>query len=218
MRKESVFSFLLSFVVLLFLNSCEKAPSYPETPGIEFKELQNYSSSNPVNEDSIVVTINFKDGDGDLGLRNEDVGYPYQEFDYKKDAMGDYIEKGEPGAPPYPNCTLYKEGYIDSDPLRDTVWIEPNPNYYNYFTEIDIKQADGSYLPFDFNLVCGPLYNGRFPLLNSLDNKGPIEGTLSHAFRDISYFEGETIRIKIYIQDRAFRKSNVVVTPDIIIN
>ncbi len=53
------------------LTSCLREPSYPNTPEIGFENirLQRFTSPNStVPIDSVYITINFRDGDGDLGL------------------------------------------------------------------------------------------------------------------------------------------------------
>ncbi|GAB3638575.1 hypothetical protein GCM10027422_41650 [Hymenobacter arcticus] len=54
------------------LSSCLKAPEYPTTPSISFNrvEVRRTNFANPQQQpiDSMFITINFQDGDGDLGL------------------------------------------------------------------------------------------------------------------------------------------------------
>ncbi|TGE18306.1 hypothetical protein [Hymenobacter elongatus] len=57
--------------VATLLTSCLEAPNYPTTPRIDFKELKvdryNFGGGQtPI--DTVRVTIDFTDGDGDLGL------------------------------------------------------------------------------------------------------------------------------------------------------
>jgi hypothetical protein len=52
------------------LSSCLKEPSFSSTPDISFNNirLQRVTPTNQEPIDSIFITINFQDGDGDLGL------------------------------------------------------------------------------------------------------------------------------------------------------
>ena len=54
------------------LSSCLKAPDYSTTPSISFNkiEVRRTKFSDPKQQpiDSVFITINFQDGDGDLGL------------------------------------------------------------------------------------------------------------------------------------------------------
>lgn len=57
----------------LFWGCNDRAPEYPVVPKIEFVRLSKTTfdarrgSNTPVPEDSILVTLKFEDGDGDLG-------------------------------------------------------------------------------------------------------------------------------------------------------
>lgn len=61
--------------------SCISPPDYPDTPSIEFKEMkvQRVDSTTGV-FDRVIITVSFKDGDGDLGLSPTDTLAPYNEF------------------------------------------------------------------------------------------------------------------------------------------
>ncbi|OUJ72594.1 hypothetical protein [Hymenobacter crusticola] len=71
---------MLMLFVSLAVSSCITAPDYPDTPEISFKGItQQYFKTDDGEFDSVKVTITFRDGDGDLGLKNEDTNPPYQE-------------------------------------------------------------------------------------------------------------------------------------------
>ncbi len=54
--------------ILAIIFSCTKPPNYPIEPVIEFERMsRNTMIQGDKNTDSIVVTISFTDGDGDLG-------------------------------------------------------------------------------------------------------------------------------------------------------
>lgn len=61
------------------LSSCLTEPSYSNTPSISFNNLQSnryLRGTTPV--DSVLITINFQDGDGDLGItETESKNAPY---------------------------------------------------------------------------------------------------------------------------------------------
>lgn len=68
------------------LSSCLKAPEYPVTPSISFNDIQvirlqpKQAGGQPL--DSIRMTINYQDGDGDLGLSPDERKNP--PFDFQK--------------------------------------------------------------------------------------------------------------------------------------
>lgn len=74
----SIFNSIL-FIGLFFLTGCFSEPDYPTTPKIEFVRLQNLESKARANTDSVVVTLFFQDGDGDLGLTSTDTLPPFSE-------------------------------------------------------------------------------------------------------------------------------------------
>ena len=78
---NSHFSILntILFLSLFFLTGCFAEPEYPDTPEIEFVKLENYPSKARQNVDSVVITLFFQDGDGDLGLTSTDTLPPFSD-------------------------------------------------------------------------------------------------------------------------------------------
>lgn len=68
----------------LALAGCEKDndPIIPELPQISFVDVQ------VLNKDKIILTIDFSDGDFDLGLSTTDYSFPYHAFDFFTIANG----------------------------------------------------------------------------------------------------------------------------------
>jgi hypothetical protein len=56
------------------VGSCISPPDFPSTPSIEFKELKVNRVDDGVTTafDHVVLTVTFKDGEGDLGLNESD--------------------------------------------------------------------------------------------------------------------------------------------------
>lgn len=75
MLRIRVLSTLLAAATLALATACEEAPDYPEEPSIEFKSL-TAERVNPTDGNTpyniITLTISYKDGDGDLGLSEDD--------------------------------------------------------------------------------------------------------------------------------------------------
>ncbi|MCA8829626.1 hypothetical protein [Hymenobacter pini] len=64
----------LLVVAGLAASSCISPPEYPETPEIEFKRItQQRINDNTGTYDKLVITIGYKDGDGDLGIRTNEI-------------------------------------------------------------------------------------------------------------------------------------------------
>ena len=68
------------------LSSCLKEPSYSTTPSIGFDgvdenvRMKRFTAAGQVPVDSVFVTISFQDGDGDLGLNDEEIKLPPYAF------------------------------------------------------------------------------------------------------------------------------------------
>ncbi len=76
MNKFSKITLLIIFSFLFLLNSCYKAEEYPIEPHIEFVSFLTYA--NGTGEEFGSFKISFTDGDGDIGLSEEDTIYPYE--------------------------------------------------------------------------------------------------------------------------------------------
>lgn len=77
MQRQLIHSVLLLAGVLLTVSACINEPNYSKTPAITYKQVQppiTLPAGTGVGQgkrDSVVITIGFQDGDGDLG---EDTG------------------------------------------------------------------------------------------------------------------------------------------------
>jgi hypothetical protein len=60
----------------MLLWSCFNPPEFPTTPQIEFNKVEFKEVGGFSDQDSLIVYINFKDGDGDLGLSTQDLDSP----------------------------------------------------------------------------------------------------------------------------------------------
>ena len=169
-----VFFILLSGVFA----SCYRAPEFPEEPSISFEDLKFYDTPT---QDSLVLAINFQDGNGDLGLAGNETNPPYHPFSFvfnqgkvlsinSNDTMPPYI-------PPY-SCINYKIGkvyqnqfyyYVINDdpdnlspyqtvfgknpPPPDTLYAKPNIYTDNFLVDFYVKR-DGSFQ--EFNWITAP--------------------------------------------------------------
>ena len=223
MKKSKVY-FLYVLVVLVALVSCERPPELPIEPNITFNQVifkKGQSSGGSFAPDSLIIKINFEDGDGDLGLSKDDTDPPYNEFDVQFTPQGDTIKFGAPGQPDY---SIFDWLIIaPSATSVDTVRVVYNENFKNIFLDFYYKNASGDYVLIDFfsifgNSASGFGLDGRFPVLNTRDVERPLKGTLTYktglAFSLNTIFRNETLRVDVQIQDRAFHKSNVISSPD----
>jgi hypothetical protein len=72
MRRQQIQPYFLMLGLCLTLASCFNEPNYSDTPEISFREIYPYALEagkgvGKAKRDSVVISINFKDGDGNLG-------------------------------------------------------------------------------------------------------------------------------------------------------
>jgi hypothetical protein len=205
---------LFSFGISLILWGCMDAPDMSPVPKISFKNIAFKPSS--TNPDSLIIYIEFEDGDGDLGLAGNELNPPYHEFEYIKDANGQRIKFGSsPDLPPY-NCT----DWIRHE--SDTFLVKFNENRNNYFIDF-YRKTDGEYEKLTWrrrdsmqDCEVELNFNGRFPILFNNTKGGPLIGTLRYGIANFVFrsLRNDTLMLEIFIKDRALNKSNVIQTPD----
>ncbi|WBO85529.1 hypothetical protein [Hymenobacter yonginensis] len=173
------------------VGSCISPPEFPETPSIEFKsltvarQLPNPGDTTPA--DSVIITLGFKDGDGDLGLTQEEYeNPPYQRLNadgtlnpnhwnyiiklFVKNSAGQFV--------PY---------------TRTPNGLEIRPEaYYGQFPHLE-PNADKK-APLEGDL--------RFGQRLSLGSP---------------FFPGQEVRYEITIKDRALNTSNTVTTSSFVV-
>lgn len=219
---------LLMVVVLVGLSACFKAPEYSDIPEISFNNIVFSKGATEFDPDSLILTINFQDGDGDLGLGNEgaDIGDPYHDLWYftKNDgSFVTYADRDSPGfedLPPY-EFPYYCQNYNIIE--NDTFYVEPNEFHHNFKVKYFVKK-NGAYSEFDFETafdpICGESFDGRFPLLNDSNRDRPLEGKLKYKMESVGFefiFRQDTMMLEVFIYDRALNKSNVITTPDFVL-
>mgnify|MGYP006921586005 CR=1 FL=1 len=215
-------------VVVVFIAGiaigCNKLPEYPVEPSITFNDV--YFKKGDL-ADSLFVVLDFKDGDGDLGLdENYDTEYPYQTFWYFLKNDGSYLTYEDRNTPPYDTLPPYEFPYYCTNYSEESdgviYYVQPNENHYNYFIDFYVKK-NGSYDLFDWYSVyssCDETYNGRYPILNESGKERPLEGKLIYKItgaRIENIFKRDTLRLEIYIKDRALHNSNTVQSFDFVL-
>jgi len=223
-------------VMAVALNACFKAPEFPIIPEIEYSNINLKKGppatlENPAPADTLILWVKFKDGDGDLGLDGSETGIPYNDrfyYVFKDGSFLNYRAKfNVPGYDTLPafvtpfNCTNWE---VIKDPntnvTTDTLYFQLNPNHYNFFVDFYIQQQDQSFALYDWKKefiypncnVNG--FNGRFPILSKdLSQKTAQEGTIRYNMKSVAFnilFSIKLLKLRVYIQDRALHKSNVI--------
>ena len=132
------------FVVGLGWTSCISPPdNFPTKPEIEFSTIEYVRTSG---QDSLIISVDFKDAEGDLGLSSTDINAPFNPLIYKRDAAGNLVtySRRPANAPSYNPIDWVIDPIINNTLVKDTVWVEQNPNHYNIFVRFFIKR-NGKY-------------------------------------------------------------------------
>lgn len=222
---------LLVGLMSLFVSACLTPPEFPNEPEISFHNIVYKKGATEFASDTLVLTINFQDGDGDLGFADDslDITPPYHQDNYFiKTDDGTYVtlaDRALPGfdtlLPPYefPYTCL---NYLNTTEI-DTFYTEPNEYYYNIYVNFYVRK-NGIFTKFDWLELyqeCNTSYNGRYPLLNPTLKARPLTGKLRYNMESVTGFEPifrlDTLKLEIYIYDRALNRSNIIETPEFVI-
>lgn len=227
---------LIYLLLLVSFVACDEPPELPLEPSISFNNITFKEGVN--GRDSLILEIDFEDGDGDLGLSRNETDIRYQEFFFVTNTgelIPNYDERvvrfGEPNQPPLDFINWIRDRDFDGDGEADTVRVEFNENFYNIFLDFFYRadtngdgdmDDDEDYIAIDFSELFGGQggfgLNGRFFPLNTSDNDRPLRGTLTYkmvnSFRLNPIFRDNILKIDVQIQDRALNRSNIVPTTD----
>lgn len=171
------------------LAGCYKNPNYPIRPKISFNNLQIKEVTQNIGGVSVVrtqISIAVNFADGD----------------------------GDLGLSPADTTGKFRLFFVNG---RDTVM---NLNYYNIFPTIMVRNGlRYDTIKFPLTLRGFQIY-GRFPpLYNQFEGPNePLDGVIRYdingTFRNIA--KGDTIKMMVFIQDRALNKSDTIITPEVI--
>jgi hypothetical protein len=216
------FSRFLSFLMAaLLVQGCSPEPEFDLSPrllgfdggigqGIRFKDVPNTIV------DSLIIRVAFQDGDGNLGLTDNEPSEILREpFFPVLDAQGNYILYDAALEPVY-DCKRYT--FVDiltpDQRIRDTIRVDFNPSHYNFDVELLVK--DGTvFREYDFRQEsCRQPLSGRFPpLKEDLSDKKPLAGVIQYSFASaglLTSFRNDTLIISVQIRDRSLQESNKV--------
>ena len=101
--------------------------------------------------------------------------------------------------------------------IADTLYFTFNENHYNITIQFLVKNNDGTFTEFNWRDEFCTTYDGRFPILSNDGESNPLEGTIRYDMGSngwLPLFSIKTLKLRIYIKDRALNKSNVIETPE----
>ena len=119
------------------ISACFNEPEFSILPEISFSKIEFKETPAAGDLDTLILYINFKDGDGDLGLNDDYLDEPYNDFFYfLSDGLGDttkfstsivYTTTGTP-------YFLLNSGNATGKLVTNRTRLEPN---YGYLPEYD---------------------------------------------------------------------------------
>lgn|SRR5690606_26363634 len=208
----------LMLVTALGWTSCISPPdNFPSVPEIKFSTIEYVQTGS---QDSLMISVDFKDAEGDLGLSATDVNPPFNPLVFKRDAAGNLITySNRPAeAPSYNPIDWAVDPIVNNTTVKDTIWVEVNEDYYNIFVRFYVKR-NGQFT--EFRWQDPPFYttfNGRFPRILTNEEGQSVEGNIKYRMLSSgweSIFRTDTLRIDVEIQDRALNRSNQVSSPEV---
>lgn len=235
----------------LVLSSCFDPPVVPEIPEVSYKSLKYYEvpdgfipDEGQRAVDSLVLTFEIQDGNGDVGLSSNDNFPPYHSYNVIVDGQGIPVRLGGEfelpyySIDPFNNVELFSEednrpGYSCKDYVilngqsgqnyDSAIFIEQNPFHYNLNIEI-LKKLRGEYQAVNYaeytgNVDCSlSSFSSRIPVFDT-DNLGKtLKGEISYTMPTNGHkfvLSRDTFKIRFFIYDRALNQSNIVDTPDL---
>lgn len=231
---KSPWFLLFTLILMLWMAGCNPDPEFPVTPTIAFEsvDFKTGLSGSENTPDTLIISVRFQDGNGDLGLGGEEKDPPYHSFDpLPKKSNGDpclfsdrYDTVDCPGLPLEYDCINYNPppNRIDEELINDTLYVKYNENYNNFVIELMTKK-NGQFEVFDFReeLCVAPL-SGRFPRVKDDFNvEKPLEGVIDFkppSFGFFTLFRNDTLKLRMRIKDRALHDSNVVESCEFTLN
>jgi hypothetical protein len=186
-------------ILAIGLSGCIRKPNYPDVPVISFQSAQFTPNTDITSSalDSLLVTVHFTDGNGDLGLTSDDRNTQlYAKYGLDPDSTTFNLR--------YYNyfLTLFAEnafGKFDSTPTR-----------YTNSGHIDEISRYGAFFPTD-----------------DMNRGQPLEGTIAYQVKDYLVYinkdtpqhnkgriiKGKRWYVEVRIQDRSGNISNKVQSP-----
>ena len=190
---KAIRSTILFGIGLICFGACLNEPEFDNSPQITFESISFQKGSGGV-RDSLKVTINFKDGDGDLGQATDSTSPPYHQLNFFANDNGQLS--------PIPgtlisNFSLYRFRNSKKTPKKPSYYVEP-PDAKRPGELITLASANQGFLlpPFESPYDCAA---NDESYLNENQNPDTI-----YIFRDFKYI----IRDKATIVDSLERIDN----------
>lgn len=236
---------VILMVLVTGLTSCFDESNFPDEPRITFNDVIFKDIGDNNDADSLILFIDFEDGDGDLGLDPDENAPPYALrnyfnnrtgaiFNFNTDTFAEITKFSDratnPDLPELNDVTACLNWdlapdlfFSDGTPVEDTLFFEFNPRHNTILVDFFI-QENGEFREFDFRLEgdCSVTFDGRFPILVDDNNRGALEGTIRYRMPS-QFFKAilgadTPLRLEATIIDRSGNFSNTVTTGDFTLN
>ncbi len=79
---KAIKGILLFGILMLIVSACFNPPEFGLVPEIDFENIYFREAKGVGERDSLVLTISFRDGNGDLGLSSTQIDEPYHDINY----------------------------------------------------------------------------------------------------------------------------------------
>jgi len=157
---------IVFFLLMIMLGSCFNPPEFPIEPQITFKDI-TFKKGGGLSQDSLLLSLTFKDGDGDLGFDGSNPyssSYPYHPIDYFLEKDGELTkvatEKVYDNLPPLLRIEAGQSGKLVSVRTRNKPEYSDLPAYvlpyscsaYNYDT-VYISAVNKSTFDKSYNII-----------------------------------------------------------------
>ncbi len=222
-------SFYLFGVIFLIMGlaACVDEGEFSDIPEITAIE-EIYFVDVDGGSDSLVISVAFTDGDGDLGISARESEF-ITPFEIVRDNQGEPIkfDPANPNNPPFNCCDWATPSglnpiIVGTDTIFDTIQVIQNPFVRNFEVTIFRREEDGVFREVDFCNPqvsgCRPPLGGRFPpLKDDFSNDKPRVGTITHFAQSLVFkplFRNDSIKIGVVIRDRSGNESDMFITED----
>ncbi|MEO7992118.1 MAG: hypothetical protein ABI663_21375 [Chryseolinea sp.] len=191
------------FFLIIALESCFNPPEFPIEPQIDFQDIV-FKKSSGAAKDSLILTITFKDGDGDLGVDGDNTkysDYPFHPINYFLAKNGELLTistfKPFEDIPAIFKVDNGQSGKLASIRTRNETGYEDLPefNCYNYtYDSVYVQEADKD------------IFDNSYYLKKIIPEVQGVHPTIYHLL-DTFYIEKNTNHYNITL-DFQIRNSN----------
>lgn len=233
LKQFTIYFFILG--ILTLLGGCFEAPNFPDTPRISFENIE-FKEGNSI-FDSLIISIGYEDGNGDLGIDDSFTDEKYAEGFHFTFPNGDTISIKDVGMPidigeftevppyerPFTCINWIEKPTLSGIVIQDTLFYLPNEDHFNISIKFLYREKNASddtpFQEFDWIgseelVTCGSPIDGRFPVLKDpSESNAPIEGVLRYGYVSaglIPLFKDRELKLEVSIKDRALQSSNTI--------